>query len=258
MNILSTALLTVPACLQAWLGFLLWRRKVLDRFPWFFTYTVFSLIAGISKALVHGHKSHYFLVYWASEALYSVLGFLAIYEAFRAVFRSFYVLWWFKYLLPLVAGVALTIALIKALLFPPLQAPPVLATIFVAELAVRCVQAGVFALFVGLIWFNSMSARSYAFGIAFGFSISSLGILIAVLLRSEFGTQIAPAASLAPAMAYIIAEVIWLLFFVLPEPRDPFASANSTLTPMQVSYMLKQYRNQIKDWFTRCFQMYSS
>jgi len=255
MNLIDAVSLAVPTALQAWLAFLLARKGVRKRFAWFFAYTAFSLVAGVVKILVHGNRWRYFYVYWSAEALYAVLGFLAIYEAFRSVFRSFYVLWWFKYLLPAAGVIMLAIAVIKGVFFPPVQAPPVLAMILISELAVRCLQAGIFALFVALVWFNSMPAWNYAFGISLGFSVSSLGILLTILIRSEFGIKVAPLISLGPAMAYIMAEAIWLIFFLRPEPPDPFAGIASSLTPVQVIGVLEEYTRQIKDWFKRCFPM---
>jgi hypothetical protein len=253
MNLNDALSLGVPTVLQAWLAFLLARKAVRKRFPWFFTYTAFSLVAGVLKFLVHGNKWRYFAVYWSAEALYAILGFLAIYEAFRSVFRSFYVLSWFKYLLPSAGAVMLAAAIIKGVLFPPVQAPPMLATILISELGVRCLQAGIFALFVTLVWFNSMPAWNRAFGIALGFSVSSLGILLTILIRSEFGIKVTPLITLAPAVAYIMAEAIWLIFFLMPEPPDPFAGVESPLTPLQVIGVLEEYTRQIKDWFKRCF-----
>jgi hypothetical protein len=248
MNLSRAILIIVPIALQAWLGVVLFGRRLHKRFPCFFAYTLFSVGSGAAKALVNGNRWPYFLVYWISEGLYAILGFLSIYEAFRTVFRSFYVLHWFKYLLPGVAGLALSLALLKGLLFPPQQAPPLLAAILVSELAVRFIQGFVFALFVMLAWLRSVSVRSYAFGIAFGFSVVSFGILITVLLRSEFGLSVARSVNLAPAVAYLVAEAIWLWFFLNPEPQEPLIVTASPLTALEIVDLLEQYTAQVKAW----------
>src|SRR6185312_8334687 len=99
--------------LQAWLGVLLVRRGAHKQFPWFMTYTAFSIVASSIRWLLRPDTWAYFYSYWMAEALYSVLGFLAIYEAFRQVFRHFYLMWWwFKFLLPLAGGLMLAIAII--------------------------------------------------------------------------------------------------------------------------------------------------
>jgi hypothetical protein len=49
-----------------------------------------------------------------------------------------------------------------------------------------------------------------------------------------------------------------LAFFMLPEPPNPFTGVQSSLTPLQVKYILEQYKRQIRDWFSRCFQICSS
>jgi hypothetical protein len=90
-------------------------------------------------------------------------------------------------------------------MFPPRQAPPVLATIIVAEMAVRCLQGGIFRFFVVLVILNSLPWQNQAFGVALGFSISGLGIFITFVLRSKFGTHYVPVIQFVPPVAYILA-----------------------------------------------------
>jgi hypothetical protein len=254
MNLLHSILLVITPVSQAWLIFLLVRRDVHKRFHWFFIYTIFSIAAAGARWCVRGNPWHYFYVYWVAEALYAVCGFLAIFEAFRWVFRHFYLMWWwFRFVLPSVGALILGIAIIKGILFPPIQAPPALAVIFVSELAVRCLQGGIFALFVALVRFHSMPARTYAFGISLGFAISSFGILLTVLLRSESGIKLAPLLELSPSVTYIIAVAIWVTFFIKPERPDPFMSAASSISSEQVIEILQQYTRTFKDFFKRCF-----
>lgn len=253
MHVLNLTLLVATPLAQVWLAFLLLRRGVARRFRWFFVYTVFSITAALARTLANGNAWHYFYVYWTAEAFYAVFGFLAIQESFYWVFRYFYRLWWwFKFVLPGIALVALVLAFIKGFLFPPIQAPRVLAIIFVTELAVRCLQGGIFALFVALVRFHTLPARTYAFGIALGFAISSLGILLTVLLRSEYGTKFARLLEFIPSVTYIVAVALWLRFFIRPEPPDPFATELASIRPEQIIEAFQQYRKLFKDFLQRC------
>src|SRR6266481_2210227 len=253
MSVINSLSLVALLVLQGGLAVLLAWKRVYKRFPWFFTYTVFSLLAGTVKLFVRKNALAYFNAYWSAEALYALLGFLAVYEAFRWVFRHFYLMWWwFKYLLPGIGTLMLAIAIIKGLLFPPIEVRHDLAIIYVSEMAVRCLQGGIFALFVVLVRLHSLPARTYAFGISLGFAISAFGIFLAVSVRSEFGTKVAPLVKLLPAVAYMVAVGIWLAFVIRPEPPDPFEGLASSVAPERVIEILDQYTRQLKDLFKRC------
>src|SRR5436305_1218186 len=100
MSWINSSLLLVGPFLQAWLLTMLVRRRVYRRFLWFCIYTMFAILAGLTEFTVRNNAWKYAYVYWAAEALYTVLGFFAIQETFRWVFQHFYIFWWFKLLLP--------------------------------------------------------------------------------------------------------------------------------------------------------------
>jgi hypothetical protein len=240
-----------PLVLQSWLAVILVRRGVRRNFPWFFAYTMFAILTEFTRFLVLNHPWAYYYTYWATETLYAVLGFLAIFEVFRYVFREFYVLPGFRLLIPVVAALTLGLSVSMAIYSPPIQAPPVLAAIFVAEIAVRCLQAGIFCLLGVLVKFYAVRGRKYALAIAAGFGVLALGTLAAFLLRSEFGTKFAHVLQFVSPVAYIIAVVIWLLVFRRPEPPDPVAGLRSPLTPEQTIELLRRTTKQLKDIFKR-------
>lgn len=250
MRLVNLTLLIATPIAQTCLALLLLRRKAARRFRWFFIYTVFSIAAALARSLVKANTWNYFYVYWTAEAFYAVFGFLAIQEAFYWVFRYFYQWWWwFKFVLPGIGLTALGLAIIKGFLFPPIQAPKALAIIFVTELAVRCLQGGIFALFVALVKFHALPARTYAFGITLGFAISSFGILLTVLWRSEYGTNFARLLEVTPSVTYILAVAVWLAFFARPELPDRLAD---DITSTQIVETLQQYTKVFKDFLKRC------
>jgi hypothetical protein len=251
--VLQFILFLLPVLMQTWLAALLIGRRLYRHFPLFFAYTSFSLAAELLRTLVQHDQWRFLYVYWTTEALYALLGFLAIYEAFRHVFRHFYVMWWWFRFLPAVIGLLLMgVSLVEGIFFPPIQAPPLLATIFVSEMAVRCLQSGVFCLFIVLVKLYSLPWRNYSFGIALGFAVSAFGIFVTFLVRSKSGTQFVPVIRFIPPVAYIIAVLIWLLSFIKPEPPDPFAGIESPLRPEEVLVLLKSWTQQIKGMFKRC------
>jgi hypothetical protein len=251
--VLQFILFLLPLLMQAWLAVLLIGRHLYRDFPLFFVYTLFSLAAELLRTFAQHDQWRFVYLYWTTEALYALLGFLAIHESFRHVFRHFYAMWWWFKFLPAIIGIVLmAVSLIEGIFFPPIQAPPLLATIFVAEMAVRCVQSGVFCLFIVLVKLYALPWRNYSFGIALGFAVSAFGIFVTFLVRSKSGTHFVPVIRFIPPVAYIIAVFIWLLSFIKPEPPDPFAGIASPLAPEEVLVLLKTWTKQIKGMFERC------
>ena len=250
---INTLLLVIGPILQAWLVVVLVKKRAYKMLPLFFAYTLFSILAEIAALAVHRNAWAYFYVYWSAEAIYSILGFLAIYEAFRRVFWHFYRMWWwFKLLVPGVGIVMLTVSLVEGIMFPPSEAPPLLSAIVVAEMAVRCLQGGIFFLFMLLVVVNSLPWQNQVFGVALSFSISGLGIFITFVLRSKFGTHFIPVIQFLPPVAYILAVTIWLFSFSRPEPPNPFEGLASPLTPEHVLAQLQRLTQEMKGFFKRC------
>lgn len=251
MNLLrSIAILTGPA-LQLWLLIILLRRRVYKQFPWFSAYTAVSIVTGLAEFIFRNSPWTYFYLYWGAQAVDAILGFFAIQESFRRVFRNFYVLRWFRFLLPGVGVVMLILAIVEGYFNPPIEAPPWLATIFVGEIAVRCLQVGIFALFVLLVRLYLLPWQNYTFGISVGFSITGFGIFTTVMLRSALGRKPVLVLQYLPAVAYLIAVVIWLASFYKPEPPNPYAGKVSPFTPEELLELLRSYTRELKGLLKR-------
>ena len=239
--------------MQTWIAALLVRRGVLRHFRCFFTYTTFAVAAEIIKFLVRGSSRTYFHVYVVTQSIYAVLGFLAIYEVFNHVFRNFLRIRWFRFLLPGIGILMLAVSVLIAVFRPPIQASRYLAIIFVLEIGVRCLQIGMFFLIFGLAKFYNLYWRQYAFGIAAGFGVLAFGILLATVIRSEFGTRYINVITFMPFVTYFVAVLIWLASFFKPQPPSPFEDIGHPFTPELFVEQLDRYRQQIKDvlrpWF---------
>src|SRR5262249_3391720 len=59
----------------------------------------------------------------------------------------------------------------------------------------------------------------YEFHIVYGLGLSSVGMVTAVLVRSEFGTRFAWLTEWGPPLAYLAAVIIWLAAFLRTEPQ---------------------------------------
>jgi hypothetical protein len=229
------------AMLVIWLCGIFVRRQLYRQFPFFFAYIVCSVLSTVARLSVSGNYRPFFEVYWTTEGLYAVLALLALHEVFRRVFLAFYLLWWwFRLIFP---GAVVIVALItfSHTIQPPAAAPRVLGVILLASLVAKYVEAGLFGVFFALVVVCNLTWRTYAFGIVQGFAVSALGTWFASRGRSEFGITFGSLAKYGPAVAYILAVIVWLASFWRPEKPAAAVRWSLTVTPDEMAMEIKQY-----------------
>jgi hypothetical protein len=218
---------------------LLIRRRLLSEFPFFFLYVSASIAFITVKISVSGSYRTFFIVSWTAEAIYVLLALLALYEVFRKVFAAFYEKRWFWLFFPVVVIAISALAIFYRLGSPPAQANQVMSFIISMGMAVNLVQALLFVLFFVLVWFNGIGWREYPFGIVMGFAVIAIGSFIGNWARSEFGTRSMLLFNYAPAVAYILAVIVWLNTFLRPPEPEP--QWRLQITPEQLLEEIRQY-----------------
>lgn len=222
----------------ALLAAILIRRKVSRAFPFFFLYVSSSIGFPILRLCVSNDYKLFFQVYWGTEAIYVFLALLALHEVFRKVFAAFYEKRWFWLFFPVIVIAISALAVIYRLGSPPAQANQVMSFIISMGMAVNLVQALLFVLFFVLVWFNGISWREYPFGIVMGFAAIAIVTFAANWARSEFGTRLNVVSSYAPAVAYILAVILWLKTFLRPPEPEP--QWKLKITPEQLLDEIRQ------------------
>jgi len=212
-------------------------RKILSEFPFFFIYVSSSVVFAILRLSISSNYRLFFEVFWTTEAIYIVLALLALHEVFRKVFAAFYEKRWFWLFFPLVVAAIFAIAIAFRLGSPPVQASRLISLILTLGTAVSLVQVAIFGLFFVLVWFHGIRWRDYPFGIVVGFAIIALGSLWGNWSRSVFGTKFNKFFGYAPAVAYIVAVIVWLDTFLRP-PSEPKWSMR--ITPEQLLEEIRQ------------------
>jgi hypothetical protein len=238
----------IPLGLLAVLLLLMLRNHAHEDFPWFFVYVAFAVTASVARFAVRNHPHAYYATYWITEAGYWLLGILVMYELLRMVLGNRVRRWWGRLIFPaaMLVGVVLSLAHAHA-------APPHLSGLIyyfvVAEMAVRYVQVLIFvalgalaalALFFGLRW------RRYCLGIALGFGLySSVGLVI----ESKFfdiGQSFRLLFNLISFVAYAVAVLIWIVFFIAPDapeaPPVPDSEASALDAPNRYPDQLRRER----------------
>lgn len=229
----------VALIMAALLAAVLVRRKANREFPFFFLYVCSSVVLPVLTLSVRNNYRLFFLVFWGTEAVYVVLALLALYEVFRKVFAAFYEKRWFWLFFPSVVIAISALAVIYRLGSPPAQANQIMSFIISMRMAVNLVQALVFVLFFLLVWFNGIGWREYPFGIVMGFGAIAIVTFAATWARSEFGTRLNVVSSYAPAVAYIVAVILWLKTFLRPPVPEP--QWRLKITPEQLLEEIRQY-----------------
>ncbi|MGZ4841453.1 MAG: hypothetical protein ACXV5J_06890 [Candidatus Angelobacter sp.] len=162
------------------------------------------------------------------------------------MFENFHQLRWFKFLLPITAAIMLGIAVLIPVIHRAVDAEPILEGILALQVAVRCLQLGVFFLIFLLAKVFDLDYRQYAFGIAAGFGIAAAGILLSTLVRTGLGLKFLIYFKYVPSVAYCTAVTVWLASFVRAEPDDPFRDFRHMFTPELFLGQLQRYKQEVR------------
>jgi hypothetical protein len=226
MQIIGLISAGIPVVLQIAVAVIFIRRGLYRRsqFPFFFSYTVYSIVAEILRQSVHGRL--YSPLYWGTEFFYGLLALLALQEAFRWVFSlSYEDDWWFRLILPTVMLPIASLCLWGVVYYPlhngPALLPSVLNAIWWFDLGVHFLKGCIWPLALVLAKIFHVSIARHEQGILAGFAISACFTLIAYLAWFDFGAPFVVFLRFAPPVGYILAAAVWLFTFVpSPPPRQ--------------------------------------
>lgn len=227
--------------LQSGVAVILLHKKLQRRFPMFTIYTFYSVVVTVVRLILLDRNPRTILLnFVVTETIYALLGLLAIYESFREIFEPFYRVLWFFPLLWLVIAATLAASISRAVFHPPVEAYRLGAIALSLEIGVRYVQGGIFLLCWGMLRFFRIRPLRYPLGIVDGFGIAAVGILAASMLRSEFGIRFNTLFQFAPAVAYIVALVVWLFYL-----RGPDQINGGSEEPLPL-YRLREIRDDLR------------
>lgn len=232
--------LAISLILGIWLALLLFRRNVQRRFPVFFSFTIYATAATAARLLTGFHYRTYFFVFWWTEAFLLLFSLAALHEVFHWMFDGFYRLWWFRLFYYGTIAVVLSISVANAILYPPVQAHPVIGMVLDMSNAVDLVQVGIVGLFYVFRRLLVVEFQRHPYGIIVGFGMSSALPLVGYLARSEFGTKVDFFTRHSSAVAYILGLIIWIASFIRPEPEDKWEP------PMSPEQMLQEVQGYLK------------
>lgn len=212
-----------PPLLLAVVGVMLYRRLYRE-FPFFFTYLVIVFSADVIRFILFQRRMvfPYFYVYWITEAIEVLLGFLVLYEVFLIrLFPGFNITVIYRRLFPALAVFVIALTAWKFFSAPSTGPSKVVAFIGAATLALSFCQVAFLTFFGGLMLYMSREWRRHELGIAVGFGVYGAVKLIVTSERAKH-YYVAIKVEQIHNVAYLVAVVIWLFYLAKsdPEPEE--------------------------------------
>jgi hypothetical protein len=210
--------------LQALLTVVIVYRRAYRAFPFFFTYTVYSILTTFFRLWAKPSTVSFFLWYSVTEIFYGAFALLALQEAFGDALEYYYELYRWTRAIPRL----IVFALIGIPLFWALYRPYGRGDRFYASLAsgtysyvfcVRCLEILIFLLYLSLR--GRYNFRRYKAGIVAGFGMYAVITLLAYVLHSYYGTRFEPLYRYTGPGAYFGEATIWLMAFAPAQKPEP-------------------------------------
>ena len=172
------------------------------------------------------------------------LALLALHEVFRKVFAAFYEKRWFGLFFPLVVIAISALAVIYRLGSPPAQANQVISLIISWEWpSIRSGSSLRPVLRAGLVQRHRLARISFRY--CLGLCCNCYRDVYRQLGAFGIRNKIQPVSSYAPAMAYILAVILWLKTFLRPPEPEP--QWRLKITPEQLLEEMRRVQRSWKD-----------
>lgn len=205
---------------------LMFRRRLLREFPFFFSYLTFHIIEGAISIFFYRHFGRYSWAYlyewWAAQAVGIGLRFGIIWEIFSQVFWPYEGLRHAGAVAFRWAAVLLLVGAIIAAIAGPTHEPDfALKGAVVLERSLDVVQCGLLVLLFLFASYFALTWRNYVFGIALGFGVIASVELLAAALATQFRSFSDMILNSLPRIAYAGATIIWVVYLAQSEPPRP-------------------------------------
>ena len=209
--------------LQAGIALFMIRRRLLQRFKFFFAYILTQIVsfAVIFPAYVWHSYSAAFYLYWGTTAVSVVCGFLVIHEIFVDVFRTFHTLRDLGTVLFKWAGlVMLLVSVVVSVSTNSAQIGLFMQGIITAQRCVRIIQVGIVLFLLFFAHYVGVTRKQHSFGIALGFG--SFAVIELILISSWVGHHLGGSwLSILNLLAYNCSLGLWLGYVAVVRPaRD--------------------------------------
>jgi hypothetical protein len=243
---IANAILGIQFVAAVVLAAFLIRRRMHRKLPLFVAYVIYSIAATALQWACVSNQQLYFKVYWLTEIGDIALAVAATCEIFVVTFRGFFVLRWFRWLLPALAALVAFYAGWKAWVHPPALNSPMVSLVVGLEIGLRYFIAGVFLAYVAARRYVKIGNFDFQYNVILGFFLASVGMLVSAVLRSEFGINFRLMAAWASPVGYSAALCVWLFSFVTPLAGEEQKRVEAQVTAASAIQQLELYSSVLK------------
>jgi hypothetical protein len=205
------------------------RGQAYRKFPCFFAYTLFSVLATAARFAFRNDEVINFYLYWATDAIYALLGGIVIYEVCRGVFGNLGRTRWAQVIFPAMIMIAVVLTWGRTKAQPP-GADLMMTWIVRAELGLRFLQVLMFLLLFVLVALFGVRWRQHHFGISAGYGIYAAVNLFTTTKYYESGTEFTFLWGSVSVITYTVAVLIWLWYFSTPIKAEVASSEQPPLS----------------------------
>lgn len=245
---LSKILWLAPLFLQTAIIFVMFRRKLVASFPFFFSYTV--VVVCREFILLFLEKGvFYFLIYWWGEALAILLGLAVIFEILGHILPKSPTLRFVQNLVMIFGAIAAIAALKILVLSKPSGGDArLLEVIVMGERSVRFLQSSLLVLVIVLMSRLGLSWHQEPVGIAAGFGVYSALALTSFELGGHLHVISPAMLALVNSAAYNLATMIWAFYILRPRQRTSIEYLPKT--------DLAEWNSAVTDYVNQCSRRY--
>jgi hypothetical protein len=221
VEIVIRALWIVHPVLETAIAIVMLRRGQHHQFKYFFAYIVAQILDFTVAFPAYWYQyTYYFYVECSLTAVALVLGFMAIYEAFRDLFQHYHTLKNLGIMLFKWAG--LLLLLVAGILSVFTRSPDTSAwghALLAVRSCLRCTQVGMVLFLLIFARYAGVSRKRQSFGIALGFGVVGTVELAVAVSMSNYRLS-DDSLSLINVSAYICPLLIWLGYALKSHARE--------------------------------------
>jgi hypothetical protein len=190
---------------------------------------LFSVLATSARFAFRNNEVINFYLYWATDAIYALLGGIVMYEVCHGVFGNLGRTWWARVIFPVLVLISIVLTWDRTATQPP-GADLMMTWIVRTELALRFLQVLMFLLLFVLVALFGVRWRQHHFGISAGYGIYAAVNLFTTTKYYESGTKFTFIWGWVSVITYTVAVLIWLWYFSTPIKEEVPSSEQPPLS----------------------------
>lgn len=232
LHLIDYAIWFAAPIMQVCVLVVLLRRGLHKDYPWFFSYTILSVIGDPVLAGVQAYsETAYYYGYYVNLALCILLSFAVLQEVFKDAFRPYealrdlsVILFRWSALVVLLVGVMWAVNTAQTA-----NKDVMMDVILLADRSLRLMQCGLVFFLLLFSEYLGIPHRSMLFGISLGFGFFAAVNMLVATGASQHSTVSSAMLSRVNSCAYLLSVMIWLgfAFASAPSPSKVAALARS-------------------------------